>query len=761
MKGKAFYAYPDGMPAIRDAITGAVSKTSGSIITWKTLQTVGFKIDNLIREKIVEADVLIADITYPNHNVFYEIGFAIANEKPVIPTLNNGIRNSALRVQEIGLFDTTGWAGYTNAEDLHACLEKWPEYAWTNKYVKQRDYNQPLFILDSLIKTDFRNHIFHAVDNAHLQYRSFDPAEVPRLTAAQAISDISASAGAILPIISTEIVDADVHNLRAAFMLGLCHGFDVEALAIQYENGPAPLDYRDFITNSTFRRETESHVADFATNILVRNQQPARRESDAGLSVLTQIDLGSPMAENETQRLPIYFVATAEFARASRAEGGVVIGRKGSGKSAIHFQIVADRSRDKRNCVVDLRPASHNLSEMREALLSVVQVGVFDHTIAAFWQFVIYFEIALRLREFALRKAKNNFDLQNKIRAFEERFNLTEAVVAGDFTSRLDSAVRDVVSAAQRFNSVDAFRKSLTNAMFESPIPDLKKFVVDMASDIEEVSILIDDLDKGWPPRQVEQHDVSTIKHLIESLNKIQRELKREGIPCSHLVFVRSDIYEKLVDETADRGKYNVIKVDWSDPEQLKHMLRQRVFANMPISLGEEAWEALAPSTNSDSSIDRLIDASLRRPRFLIDICERMIAFAVNRGHAFVTEDDVDAALRQMSLYLVSDFGYEMRDVAGTPKDIFYRFIGKPEILSVPDIENALAGLEMNLSNEEIISLLLWYGFLGVADEGKKPVFIYDVAYDIRRLEGEQRPVVSERVYAVNPAFMRGLEKAA
>ncbi|GEM_PF-5869993 len=399
MKGKAFYAYPDGMPSIRDAIIGAVSKTGGAIITWKALQTIGFKIDNLIREKIAEADVLIADITYPNHNVFYEIGFAIGNDKPVIPTLNNGIINAALRVQEIGLFDTTGWAGYTNADDLHACLEKWPDFAWTNKYIKQRDYNQPLFILDSLVKTDFRNHIFHAVGNAHLQFRSFDPAEVPRLTAAQAIADISASAGCILPILSNEIVDSNVHNLRASFMLGLCHGFDVDALVIQYENGPAPLDFRDFITNSTFRRETESHVTEFATNILVRNQQPARRESDAGLSVLTQIDLGSPMAENETQKLPLYFVATAEFARASRAEGGVVIGRKGSGKSAIHFQIVADRSRDKRNCVVDLRPASHNLSEMREALLSVVQVGVFDHTIAAFWQFVIYFEIALRLRK--------------------------------------------------------------------------------------------------------------------------------------------------------------------------------------------------------------------------------------------------------------------------------------------------------------------------------------------------------------------------
>ena len=115
------------------------------------------------------------------------------------------------------------------------------------------------------------------------------------------------------------------------------------------------------------------------------------------------------------------------------------------------------------------------------------------------------------------------------------------------------------MTAAKQFQSVDSFRKSLTNAMFESPIPDLRRFVVDMASDIDEISILIDDLDKGWPPRQVESHDISTIKHLIKSLNKIQRELKRAETSCSHLVFVRSDIYEKLVDETSDRGKYNVI----------------------------------------------------------------------------------------------------------------------------------------------------------------------------------------------------------
>ena len=138
-----------------------------------------------------------------------------------------------------------------------------------------------------------------------------------------------------------------------------------------------------------------------------------------------------------------------------------------------------------------------------------------------------------------------------------------------------------------------------------------------------------------------------------------------------------------------------------------------------------------------------------------------MIAFAVNRGHAFVSEDDVDAALKQMSLYLVSDFGYEMRDVAGTSKDIFYSFIGKPERLSFHEVLEVMRPLKIDMPDAELVSLLLWYGFLGVVSGGRRPIFIYDVAYDIRRLEGEQEPTPTDRIYAVNPAFLRGLEKAA
>jgi len=395
---------------------------------------------------------------------------------------------------------------------------------------------------------------------------------------------------------------------------------------------------------------------------------------------------------------------------------------------------------------------------MREALLTIVTAGVFDHTIAAFWQYIIYVEILLKIREMALPRSRNNFAIQERIRAIEKVFSLSESVVSGDFTSRLDTAVRDVIRVSKRVNNAADLRSQLTNIMFETPIPELRNAIVSFNDFFTGIVVLIDDLDKGWPPRQVESHDVVAIKHLVEVLNRIQRDLGKRKINLKHLVFLRSDIYECLVEQTSDRTKYNVIKVDWSDPEKLRNLLRQRVINNLDSMHHEDAWTAINPPIAAGGdAVDLMIESSLRRPRFLIDLCERTLSFAINRGHGFVTEADVEEGLRQMSLYLVSDFGYEMRDVAGTPEDIFYSFIGTTNLLTDDDLQKILSEDKFGFGVNETIDLLLWYGFLGVAGASTKPIFIYDRAYDFRRLEAERAIPKDKALYAVNPAFLRGL----
>lgn len=163
MPMRGFFAYPEASQPVTDSIQRGVelAKANGlALLPWQKLKIFGFKIDNLIREKIKEVDVLVADITYPNPNVFYEIGYAIAAGRPVIPTVNVSIERAVKRAQRTGLFDNIGWLAYANGDELAAGLKDWPDHSWATKYVSRKNHAQPLFVLDTRIKSEFRNNIF-------------------------------------------------------------------------------------------------------------------------------------------------------------------------------------------------------------------------------------------------------------------------------------------------------------------------------------------------------------------------------------------------------------------------------------------------------------------------------------------------------------------------------------------------------------------------------------------------------------------------
>jgi hypothetical protein len=758
----AFYAFPSEPHSIGETISEAAprARTDHDLIVppWSELSVVGLKVDSLIREKIRAADLLFADVTYPNFNVYYELGYAVGCQKPFVLSVHYPVASWRANINLTGLFDTCGWLPYQNSDELVKQFGNVEGVAWSNEYLKEKNHTQPLFVLETLRKTNFRNYIIQTVSNSSVEFRHFDPEETSRLSIMAAIGDVSASAGVIVPLLSTEIEDAQRHNLRGAFLAGLAHAIEVEPLLIQYEDLPAPLDFRDFIDTTRTRREVEQSVTEYCQQTLIRNQQRATIVVKAPRTILNEIDIGASSAENESNKLTRYFIPTAEFQRAARSDRGIVAGRKGSGKSAIFFQIAEEKSRDRRNVVLELNPASHSLSELRQELLNVVNVGVFDHTIAAFWQYILYAEIVLKIRELVLPKARYDLKLLTKVRDIEDRFRLTDEVVAGDFTSRLEHAVRSVIKNLQDAPSGSDLRQRLTNVLFESEISRLRDAIVELAAGFDKIVLLFDNLDKGWPPRQVEQHDIKTVHHLVESLNKIERELRRSGMAFEYLLFLRSDVYDNLVADTSDRGKFNLIRVDWSDPQQLEAVIRERVISNIETARATQGWNAVNPTlSDGKRAIDKMIESSLMRPRFLIELCEKAISFAINRRHQTVTAEDVEDALKQQSLFLVSDFGYELRDVAGLTEDLFYKFVGKGDTFTPDEILNIIGPIG-GVAADRVIDFLVWYGFLGIpAGPHGQPLFIYDRLYDMRRLEADRAQQGDDLLYVVNPAFLRGL----
>jgi hypothetical protein len=122
---------------------------------------------------------------------------------------------------------------YENAQELAEGIKCWEKHQWTGRYERNKDHSNPLFVVDTAVKIDFRNHIFHAVQNHKIRYKSYDPTETSRINAAQCIGLVSACSGLIAPLLSQDTKGNYPHNFVVAFLSGLAFGYGIEPLLIQ------------------------------------------------------------------------------------------------------------------------------------------------------------------------------------------------------------------------------------------------------------------------------------------------------------------------------------------------------------------------------------------------------------------------------------------------------------------------------------------------------------------------------------------------
>lgn len=425
--------------------------------------------------------------------------------------------------------------------------------------------------------------------------------------------------------------------------------------------------------------------------------------------------------------------------------------------------MVRDAIRSRRNTqVTDLKPESHQLSLFRQELLKLLDLGVFDHTIAAFWYFVFLSEMLFTI--------KRNFDhkgtydtealqAQAEISHALDEFGITDS---GDFTARINRLskylTQEINAAKSRGVSLQA--GMLTNIVFRGGINKIKQLVLQYSDPKTGILLLFDNIDKGWPTKGVEEFDVRMIRIMVETLDKIRRDLDAVDRSFNSVVFLRNDIYELLVEQTPDRGKAGQIRMDWNDPEKLRQVIYRRLEASTGKSgasfpvLWLEHFEA---KVEGKDSFDYCVEHCLMRPRFLITIVENAIANAINRGNAKVKEADLIDAVRQHSNYLISEFGFEIRDASGLSSDILYELIGLERQVEKAAVIQRFesSGLD-HAAAEDAFNLLLWYGVIGLVRADGTERYIYDYDYSIKRVQAEAK-IASISRYCINPAIQLAL----
>jgi hypothetical protein len=114
---------------------------------------------------------------------------------------------------------------------------------------------------------------------------------------------------------------------------------------------------------------------------------------------LDAVYCGNPTAEDEAPQLDTYFVETEQFRLTLSGDLNIILGRKGSGKTAIFLQARNKVRADRNNVVVDLAPEGFQLIRLKELILDQLSHGTRKEFIAAYWEYIIWLEIAYKLLE--------------------------------------------------------------------------------------------------------------------------------------------------------------------------------------------------------------------------------------------------------------------------------------------------------------------------------------------------------------------------
>ncbi len=763
----AFFAYASTFREVSDAIHGAQKSLSSrrpdlTIDLWEENDISGRPLTDPIFEKIAAADILIADITTMNFNVTFEIGYAIGLGKRVYLVRDINFRRDTELNDKIGIFDTLGFETYADQECLSTILAG----LTADNPIPIRSipsHTVPIYLLQTPISGQAMLAIFGRIKKSRLGFKSFIPGEEVRLSATKAVDDVATCLGAIVPLLAKTFADSEIHNIRAAFVSGLAVSMNKAVLVLQPDDGPAPLDVRDLV--KTYRRPEEiaGHIGEFALDVTERLQAEAPLKLPKG-NFLANLSIGDPIAENEFQTLANYYLRTDQFGRASRGEVNLVVGRKGAGKTALFSQLRNEKRSNVQNIVVDLKPEGYQLIRLKEDVLDFLADGARTHLITAFFEYVLYLEICYKLLEKDKERHTRDGRLYEPYRRLLNAYRSGDAG-EGDFSERLLSLAQSLVTDFQKNFGKGSDQRltasQVTELVHKHNIRDVRDALSAYLKFKKSVWVLFDNLDKGWSSHGITKSDILILRSLIDAARKIQHQIQADNNDFHCVVFVRNDVYQLLVEASADYGKESRAVLDWTDPDLLREMLRRRLVQNgLPANAPfEHVWSRICVTHyKGEETSQYLIDRSLMRPRNLLKIIAHCRGFAVNMGHERIEDIDIEKGLRAFSLDLITEADQELTDIIGADTILIYNFIGEGDTFERARLQAILEDAKVPESRiEATLGFLLYYGLLGIKYNTEPPKYIFDVGYDMRILNVLISKHPKTIAYVLNPAFYPGL----
>lgn len=460
--------------------------------------------------------------------------------------------------------------------------------------------------------------------------------------------------------------------------------------------------------------------------------EQTRRDSDI-LKEISQWKLEA--ADEDSAR---YFYHLSDVASLEDGKNSIVIGRKGTGKTAIcrYFETSVDYNRFSLKLSFKEFPFNLLYSLEDKNFTTPSQY-------ISLWKYFIYNSVLKMMAS----NENVNAEFKRKIEVLypNDEFRYIGSIMES-WTKRGFGAGIFGLSA----NASQDRAKHKLEDIWQDLIPAMEMLIT-RNIDKSAYFIVFDELDEDYRNYWDETarfRYISLVTSLMKAVSNVRRVFGDHNCNIKPIVFLRDDIYELLSDPDKNKWEDHKVNLSWRK-EELKRMLSFRIARSRDPKAKayhfEREWEELFsnyrmpvgnPKSNKTlSSFDYITELTHSRPRDMVRFLRDAARSSINQGHRLISADTIRGVDGDFSNHfreeIVNEIGGLIPDInlllshLGATHKQRYRYND-----FISEIESYQEGEDCNaetkrLSSVSVAKILFHFSIIGNAPQNRSPIFKY------------------------------------
>ena len=432
---------------------------------------------------------------------------------------------------------------------------------------------------------------------------------------------------------------------------------------------------------------------------------------------INDLSFGIPSAERDKDLLAC-FVENETYSNVANRRKNVIIGNRGTGKSAI-FRKYAEDSKKSGTIVISLAPDEYSYEMMAKILESEAKGAWAKHgayTVA--WKYLIYIQTLKELAKQGFFKTGKQAKVYDFVRDKVKDFDRSPIGLLVSFLKRMEGIKLGKYEASIKTKELERlYRLEELASLID---------VLDEVTEKKKVLILVDELDKGWDASEDAKCFVSGLFGATMAINSKHKYLRI-------LISLRRELFDNIPAIYEDYQKVSdvVERISWTQ-DKLLEFVGKRIEKCYPSLLKcglNERWNKIFAERltfRTTGSFNYFIDRTLFRPREIIQFANEIVEEAKSKHRELPLDyDSIVAAEGRYSESRLNDIAAEYKFQYPGLLSLFETFRGKRYNMVKEEVEKHLLSVVCGESTlereaswlkdqepEQLIKILWNVGFL-------------------------------------------------